>query len=176
MPISPYLKMLRDHVGHAQLIAPAAAMIPVRNGQALLARNADTGEWQTLGGMIEPLEQPADAAMREAFEEAGVRAEPVRLIGVFAGPEAEVTYPNGDVVAYTVLAFAGRLIEAGAPFASDGAEIAEFTPDGEEIAEVAWFDADAIERLEMMRFNRRMALAALTPDAPTYFEPGKWRP
>ncbi len=166
MPISPYLKALREKVGHARLLAPAASMTPVAEGRALLARSAETGAWQTLGGMIEPLERPADAAMRETFEEAGLVVRPTRLLGVFAGPETEIVYPNGDVVAYTVIAFAGALEDPGAAP----------TPDGEEIAELDWFDADALETLDILPFNRQLARLALAPDGPPHFAPATWRP
>ena len=166
MPISPYLKALRDKVGHARLMAPAAAMVPVQYGRALIARNAETGEWQTLGGMVEPLEHPADGAVREAYEEGGLLTEPTRLLGVFSGPDTEITYPNGDVVAYTVIAFAGRLLDPQAAL----------RPDGEEIAALRWVEHRELDDLEMMPFNKRLTRIALTPDAPTYFEPARWRP
>ena len=50
--------------------------------------------------MIEPGEDPAEAARREAVEEAGVEVELGRLLGVVGGPDFEVTYPNGDRCAY----------------------------------------------------------------------------
>lgn len=165
MPISPYLKALREKVGSARLMAPSAAMLPVREGRVLLCRNAETGQWQSLGGMMEPLESPADAARREAFEEAGVLAQPTRLLGVFAGPETQITYPNGDIVAYTVIGFAGPLEDPDAPL----------KPDGEEVAALAWFDAEAAAALDMMAFNRRLALLALEA-APPCFDAARWSP
>ena len=166
MPISPYLKALREKVGHERLLAPAAAMVPIKDDRALLARNAETGEWQTLGGMIEPLEHPADGAVREAYEEGGILTEPTRIIGVFSGPETEITYPNGDIVSYTVIAFAGRLLDPDAAL----------RPDGEEIASLRWVEVREIEQLAIRPFNQRIALAALAPDRGALFDPARWRP
>ena len=166
MPISPYLKALRKHVGHARLLVPSAAMVPVQDRRALLAHNADTGEWQTLGGMMEPLEHPADAAVREAYEEAGVMTTLTRLLGVFAGPECEIVYPNGDIVAYTVVAFAGELVDPDA----------QLRPDGEEIASARWFAIEELDAIEIRDFNKTIARAALEPASQAAFVSASWKP
>ena len=59
---------------------------------------------------MDPDEQPADAAVREAFEETGLLVEPTRIIGVYAGPLFCLTYPNGDVVSYVGISFAARVV------------------------------------------------------------------
>ena len=46
-----------------------AVMIRDAAGRLLLARDRDTGLWQTVGGAMEPGEEPAQAAVREALEE-----------------------------------------------------------------------------------------------------------
>ena len=83
-------------------------MVRDDDGRLLLVRNRDDGLWQTVGGGMDPSEQPADAAVREAFEETGLLVEPTRVIGVYGGPEFCLTYPNGDVVSYVGIAFAAR--------------------------------------------------------------------
>jgi 8-oxo-dGTP pyrophosphatase MutT (NUDIX family) len=59
--------------------------------EVLLVRSSDSDLWMPVGGMIEPGEEPADAAAREVYEEAGVRAVPQHLVGVYDGPS--VVYP-----------------------------------------------------------------------------------
>lgn len=54
-------------------------------GRLLLVQQAETGYWSTPGGAVELGETPADAAVREAWEETGLLVEPVALIGVFGG-------------------------------------------------------------------------------------------
>ena len=66
-------------------------------------RLADTGSWAVPGGAIDPNELPAEAAVRECWEETGVLVEPIRITGVFGGPEFLIKYPNGDVTYYTLL-------------------------------------------------------------------------
>ena len=41
----------------------------------LLVRHVEGNQWTTPGGLIEPEETPADAAVREAWEETGVESE-----------------------------------------------------------------------------------------------------
>ena len=79
MAIAPYLRQLRQQVGHDLLLLPSVAVLPWDDeGRLLLVRNADTGEWQTIGGAIEPDESPEESAVREAAEEAGVTVELTR--------------------------------------------------------------------------------------------------
>jgi len=51
-------------------------------GQILLIRRADNRLWAMPGGAMAVGETPAEAVIREAFEETGVRAEPLALVGV----------------------------------------------------------------------------------------------
>lgn len=52
-------------------------------GRLLLIRRADNGLWAMPGGALEVGETPAEGVIREAWEEAGVRCQAVRLVGVF---------------------------------------------------------------------------------------------
>lgn len=52
-------------------------------GRILLIRRADNRLWAMPGGALEVGETPAEGVVREAYEEAGVRARAVALIGVF---------------------------------------------------------------------------------------------
>lgn len=58
-----------------------AAIIRV-DGRILLIRRADNQKWAMPGGALSVGETPAEGAVREAFEETGVRAEAVALVGV----------------------------------------------------------------------------------------------
>ena len=104
--VSPHIRRLREKVGHDLLVLPAVCVLPIDPaGRLLLVEEIETGQWQTIGGSIEPHEAPRDAGVREAFEEAGVVVELGRLIDSLGGPGFEVTYPNGDVVSYVTSVF-----------------------------------------------------------------------
>ena len=84
MGLSPYLRGLRARIGHNLVQLPAVAVMIFDDAdRLLLVRASDTGQWQTVGGAIDPDEQPADAAVREAYEETGLEVELSRLIGVY---------------------------------------------------------------------------------------------
>ena len=129
--ISPYVRRLRDKVGHDLLLLPSTAVLPHDGaGRILLVRLIDTGNWATIGGAVEPGEHPHDGAVREAEEEAGVRVTLGAVLGVFGGPDYFVTYPNGDRTAYVATVF-DATVAGGSP-----------RPDGDETSEVAWFAPD----------------------------------
>jgi 8-oxo-dGTP pyrophosphatase MutT (NUDIX family) len=134
MAISAYLRSLRDRIGHQLVLMPSVAvMVRDAEGRLLLVRDRDTGLWQTVGGAMDPGEQPADAAVREAFEETGLVIAPLRILGVHAGPLFELTYPNGDVVAYVGISFAARVV--------GGSE----RPCHDEVDRLGWFaEAEAL--------------------------------
>jgi ADP-ribose pyrophosphatase YjhB (NUDIX family) len=115
MPISPYIRHLRAQVGPMRLLLPSVSVhVFDVAGRLLLVRQRDDGVWSTPGGLIEPDERPADAAVREVWEETGLVMRPERLLGVYGGPECVVRYPNGDEAQYVITAFGGSVI-GGAP-------------------------------------------------------------
>ena len=130
MPVPDYVTRMRAHIGHDLLLLPGAgAVVRDEQGRILLLRRSDNGQWSLPAGMIEPGEQPADAVVREVFEETGVRVEIERLAGV--GSHDSV-YPNGDHCQYLVAWFRCRPVGG------------EARPDGEESLDVGWFAPDAL--------------------------------
>ena len=87
MPMSPYVRELRERLGNRRLLMPSVAGI-VRDAQrrVLLVRQQDNGVWSTPGGIIELEDTPADAVVREVWEETGLVVRPQRIIGVYGGP------------------------------------------------------------------------------------------
>jgi ADP-ribose pyrophosphatase YjhB (NUDIX family) len=148
--ISPHIAALREKVGHDLLLLPSVAVLPRdERGRMLLVRQSDDGRWATIGGTIEPDEQPEDAAVREAREEAGVDVALGRVLGVTGGPGFRVTYPNGDVCAYVSVVYDALVVGGVA------------RPDGDETIEVGWFHDDDLPRLPLNDFNRRLLAAVL---------------
>lgn len=94
-----YMMDMRGRVGHIPLIQCGASVI-VENekGEILLQRRTDNGLWAYSGGAVELYEQVEDAARRELWEETGLEAHSLELLGVFSGEELRYTYPNGDQV------------------------------------------------------------------------------
>jgi 8-oxo-dGTP pyrophosphatase MutT (NUDIX family) len=135
MPTPPFVAELRSLVGHRLLWLPtAAAVVLDGEGRVLLGRRSDTGGWAVPGGIIDPAEEPADAAVRECFEETGVVAIPVALTSVTVSQP--ITYANGDQVQYLELTFRCR-VAGGTARVND-----------EESLEVRWHPLDALPELD----------------------------
>ncbi len=145
MGISPYLRGLRESVGHALLLVPSVAVLVWdEHGRLLLVREADTGRWQTIGGAIDPDESPRAAALRETLEEAGVKVGLDRIRDVVGGPQFRLRYRNGDLVSYVPTVFDAHVLE-GVPRA-----------DGEETLQVAWFTAQALGEAALTEFTHSL--------------------
>ena len=101
---SPHVCHLRDKGVHDLLPFPWRAVLPRDDaGRLLLVRQIDTGNWASIGGVVEPDESPRDCAVQG--KEAGVLVEPGNILCVFAGPEYRVSDPNGYGSAYVVTVF-----------------------------------------------------------------------
>lgn len=165
MPISDYLRHLREQVGHQLLVMPCVtAAILDDAGRLLLVRHSNGDVWVAPGGSMDPDETPADAVVREAWEETGLWVEPTRLIGVYAGPEFRVHYLNGDVVSYVMTVFACR-VRAGSP-----------RPDGVETLEVRYVAEREIAALNVSTWLRVVAPDVFAGVAGVGFAPPTWRP
>lgn len=142
MSRSPYVARLREKLGNDLLLLPSVAVLPWDNeGRLLLVRAADSGRWQTIGGQVEVDESPADAAQREAKEEAGVVVELGDVLAVVGGPQFRMTYPNGDQAAYVSVVYEAAVID-GAP-----------APDDDETTAVAWVGLDDLDGLDLTDFT-----------------------
>jgi 8-oxo-dGTP pyrophosphatase MutT (NUDIX family) len=147
--VAAHIARLRAVVGHELLVLPSVSVLPVDEaGRVLLVRHAGHGdEWGVLGGAVDAGESPADAAVREAREEIGVRVELVRVLDVLGGPDYEVSYPNGDRVAYVTAVYEAR-VTGGRPVVSD-----------DELSELAWFGPGELPALGLSRFARALLTA-----------------
>ncbi|HVQ87100.1 MAG TPA: NUDIX domain-containing protein [Actinomycetes bacterium] len=146
MAVSSYIARLRRFVGHDLLLIPAVAtLIHDDAGNLLLVRQSDNGKWATVGGAIDPGEGPVEAAVREAKEETGLDVGIEQLLGVVGGgKEFEITYPNGDRVAYISTVYTAHVISG------------EMQTDGDEITEVRWFAAQELATAELNAFARSL--------------------
>src|SRR4051812_39786059 len=74
MPISPYLKGLRDELGTRLLLMPGVTAVVFDDiGRVLLTERSDNGHWALVAGVMDPGEQLAETAVRECYEETAVR-------------------------------------------------------------------------------------------------------
>jgi len=165
MTLSPYVRELRARIGSARLLLPSVSVhVFDETGRLLLVQQRDDGAWSTPGGFIEPDERPADAAMREAWEETGLVVRVDRLVGIYGGPDCIVQYPNGDETQYVIVAF-GCAIVAG-----------QLQPDNHETTAAQFWSKAEASALPLSPWLRvRLESVYATPNGPT-FESPTWRP
>src|ERR1700754_3693874 len=107
MPMSEYVRELRAKIGTTVLEVPSVSILTFDDRQrVLLVRHVEGNDWTTPGGMVEPYETPADAAVREMWEETGLYVALTHVVGVIGGAMCSSTYSNGDKVSWVSTVFA----------------------------------------------------------------------
>jgi 8-oxo-dGTP pyrophosphatase MutT (NUDIX family) len=155
MPTPDFVLDLRRHVGTAPLPLVGVTAVILREDRVLLGRRSDTGALTPITGIVDPGEEPAVAAAREALEEAGVRIRVDRLAWVHQVPR--VVYGNGDQADYLDLTFRCAWVE-GEPYAADG-----------EMIDLGWHDPAGLGELHA-EHRRRVEAALAAGDGPAQFE------
>jgi ADP-ribose pyrophosphatase YjhB (NUDIX family) len=165
MPMSDYMRAVRNKVGTDLLEMPSVSILTFDAAQrVLLVRHVEGNVWTNPGGMIEPLETPADAAMREMWEETGLHVELTHIIGVFGGPLCSITYGNGDRVAWVSTVFGARVLGG------------ELRPDGDETLETRYVDRAELPTLPRKPHVDMFLDAAWRQQAGAAFQPARWKP
>ncbi len=92
---------LDERICHIPFIQTGAAII-IRNpkGEILLQERTDRDKWGLPGGCQDLGEDLRETAVREAFEETGIKlnSEKLELIDTLSGKTRKNNYPNGDIV------------------------------------------------------------------------------
>ena len=146
MPTPEFVLKLREKIGHDLLwMTGVTAVIFDEQGRILLCRRSDNGAWTPITGIVDPGEEPAVTAAREAEEEAGVVVEVEGLATVKS--ESPRQFPNGDNVQFMDLTFRCRYL-SGTARVND-----------EESTEVAWASPDQLPEMSS-RMLRRIRDAA----------------
>ncbi|MFS4506338.1 NUDIX hydrolase [Clavibacter sp. Sh2141] len=158
MGIPDFVASLRARVGTAPLWLSGVTAVILDGPRVLLVRRGDTGAWAPVSGILEPGEEPAVGAWREAEEETGVEVEVERLVAV--GTTGEITYPNGDRASYLDLTFRCRYVSGEARVNDD------------ESLEVAWWPVDALPDMPA-DFLRRIRVALDDAPETRFVRPGE---
>lgn len=94
-----YVKWIRGHVGHRLIYLVYTTTLVLDDAGRILVQHRYDFDWLSVpGGALEVGESLRACAMREVFEETGLRVSVDRLVGVFSHPDYNLLYPNGDQV------------------------------------------------------------------------------
>ena len=133
-----------EEIAVARTAMGAACAIFDAAGRVLLVHHTyGRLNWELPGGLVEPGEAPHEAAIRELFEETGLRAEPGRLTGVYF----EADHPFGQMLHFV---FRVAFDAAQDPVASSP-----------EISEVRFWQLDQLP-MPISDFTERRILDALS--------------
>lgn len=156
MPIPEFVVELRKHVGITELWMPAVTAVVRRGDEILLVRRADNGRWAPITGILDPGEEPAVSARREALEETGVEVSVDRLAAITSGHR--VTHVNGDLAVYLDHTFACTWVSGEAHVGDD------------ESVDVGWWPVDGLPAMSPALLER--IEAALSGEERTRFRAG----
>ena len=157
MPISPYIKDLRDVLGPRLLLLPGVtAVVFDDEGRVLLGERSDDCRWALIAGVMDPGEQPAETVVREVYEETAVHVVVERVTSILTQPPT--TYPNGDVCEYVDISFRCRAVGGEARVNDD------------ESVAVGWFPVDGLPPVDLL--TRHRIDCALRPTADAWFGGG----
>jgi 8-oxo-dGTP diphosphatase len=136
----------------ATVVAPCV-FVAVRNDrqELLLVRRCDSGTWELPGGRVDIGESAVEAAVRETFEESGLRVRITGLVGLFTDPACVIEAVAGDEIRQQfAVCFHGRAIW-GRPH-----------PDLQETSDAAWFDPADVAALAVQPAARLLIVQALS--------------
>lgn len=126
-----YIMDLRKVIGSRPIFLVGACVLVFNNeGHLLLQRRTDSFDWGTIGGSLELGESFEEAAARELFEEAGLKAKEFNFVALLSGKDLYYKYPNGDEVYNVMAVYEVREVE-GTPMINDdeGLELRYFALD-----------------------------------------------
>jgi 8-oxo-dGTP pyrophosphatase MutT (NUDIX family) len=124
-------------------LVPSVNVVVVNDdGEILLIRRSDNGNWALPGGAIDLGESLTQAAVRETKEETGIDCQITGLVGIYTDPKHVILYTsNGEARQEFSIVLTARPA-GGTP-----------TPSSES-ADVRWVSRDELRRYRMDRSMR----------------------
>ena len=138
------------------IIPAASAVVTNDQGEILLIKRSDNGNWTIPGGAMEYGESLTQTAIRECREETGYDIEVTGLVGIYTNPNRRIEYTsNGEVRQEFSVCYAGEVV-GGEPKAND------------EATRIEWVSPAELDDLEMADPIRQRIARYLSGEAEPY--------
>jgi 8-oxo-dGTP pyrophosphatase MutT (NUDIX family) len=125
-------------------LVPSVNTVVVNDdGEFLVIRRTDNGNWALPGGAVDLGESVSQAAVRETVEETGVTCGITGLVGIYSDPRHLIHYTSNDEVRQEF-----SIVLTARPIAGHPRPSAESS-------EVRWINPDHLDELTMDRSMRR---------------------
>ncbi|WP_198663158.1 NUDIX hydrolase [Paraliobacillus zengyii] len=90
---------MRKLIGTQPLfVAGATVVVFNKKGETLLQQRSDINKWGFPGGVMEYGESLEETAIRELYEETGLKAKDIEFVDILSGEKECFKYPNGDEI------------------------------------------------------------------------------
>jgi len=140
------------------LLPVAYAAVRNGEGQVLLVRRVDDGNWELPGGQVDIGESASETVVREVAEEAGLAIKVTGVLGVYSDPGHVLAYPSGEIRQQFAVCFHA--------WAADR----DIHPDLLETSAAGWFDPREARRLAMHPTMRLRLDHALTEPERVHYD------
>ncbi|MEG0372245.1 MAG: NUDIX hydrolase [Clostridium sp.] len=93
------IKEMRELIGTQPLMVAGSTVVVFNvKREILLQQRSDILKWGFPGGAMEYGESLEETAIRELYEETGLKAKDLKFIDILSGEKEYYKYPNGDEV------------------------------------------------------------------------------
>ncbi|WP_411753050.1 NUDIX hydrolase [Serratia sp. (in: enterobacteria)] len=104
-----YVETIRKKIGHDLLLLAGANVVITRDDGNILLQLRRDGSYGLPGGLLEPGESLLQCAIRETYEECGVRFSDMQFVEVFSGAEYTFTLANEDQINVITAVYSAKL-------------------------------------------------------------------
>ncbi|MFJ9368900.1 NUDIX domain-containing protein [Nocardia sp. NPDC101769] len=92
------------------LVPGGSALVVDSDGQVLMQRRGDSGNWSLPGGIMEIGETLEQCVIRETKEETGLDIEITGLLGIYTDPEHIIEYADGEIRQEFAITYYGKVV------------------------------------------------------------------
>src|SRR2546423_12146746 len=92
------------------LVVATSAVVLDDEGNVLMQRRADSGNWALPGGAMDIGESLTDSVIREVREETGFDIEVTGMVGTYTDPRHVIAYSDGEVRRQFKICYTARIV------------------------------------------------------------------